>query len=221
MHNWSIAIAVSILSSFVINVYAIESEAQQIEFAPNSQDRQDARTRQINFTLNTQSAQTFADLMQQAELVATNLIQQGFAQSSSVQEMSVSILAERNGQEAPLLMSNVSRPDWQKQPIIPQWTRYFYSSAALLGFLNPSSDPSSSPPNQEAARQLPSPTQPSSGSTPPTSEQPSPSTPVSVPTPPTISPSTTRTTPPAPPSPVPETSRPGGASLEENDPGYR
>lgn len=216
MRHWSIAIAVSILSS-VINVDAIKSEAQQIEFAPNSQDRQDAQTRQINFTLNTQSAQTFADLMQQAELVATNLIQQGFAQSPSVQKMSVSILAERNGQQAPLLMSKVSRPDWQKQPIVPQWTRYFYSSAALLGFLNPNLE--ASPSNPEAARQFP-PTQPSEP-TPPTSEQPSPSTPVSVPTPPAISPSTTQTTPPAPPSPTPNTSRPGGASLEENDPGYR
>jgi hypothetical protein len=211
MRHWSILIAIPILSSFIIDLRAVGSETQQIEFAPNSQGRQDAQTRQINFTLNTQSAQTFADLMQQAELVATNLIRQGFAQNPSVKEMSVSILAERNGQEVPLLMSKVARPDWHKQPIVPQWTRYFYSSAVLLGFLNPSSEPS--PPSEPGAKQFPStPAQPPSQPT-PTSGQP---------TPPAASPSPTPKTPPAPPSsPASETSRPGGASLEENDPGYR
>lgn len=96
-----------------------------------------AENRQIAFTLSSQSNQTFAALTQQAESLAKNLVEQAFAQSPSVTEVSVTIMGEHNGQEVPLLFSTVSRSNWQKEPRIQPWTHYASNSATLLGFLKP------------------------------------------------------------------------------------
>ena len=96
-----------------------------------------AESRQLNFTLSSQGNQTFAALMQQAEFLAANLTKQEFAKSSSFTEVSVTIVAEHNGQEVPLLFSTVSRSNWQKKPRIQPWIRYASSSARLLGFVKP------------------------------------------------------------------------------------
>jgi hypothetical protein len=250
---------VSIASSLAIFASPVAADpTQSIDIAPNSQSHQDTQTKRIIFTLNTHSIQNFAGLMQKAELMATNLIRQGFAESPSIKEMSVSVLGERNGQEVPLLVAKVSRSDWQRQPILQQWTKYFSSSAALLGFVKPlpKSPPSSPAPatvrRSRRPRAQPSSTpttptfvQPSSTPTAPGFGQPSPSTPEqpsstptapgfgqpspSTPPPPPgqpgyLSPSPTPTTPSTSPSPPASgTSSPGsgGASVEQDDPGYR
>lgn len=144
MPNWSILGAVSILSSLGM-------------FAPPAW----AETKQIDFTLSSQSNQTFAVLMQQAKFLATSFIEQGFAESPGITEISVSILGERNGQQARLLFSTVSRSDWQRQPKIQEWTRYFGSSASLLGFKKPQVQQFASPASEGTFVQQ---------STPPTSE---------------------------------------------------
>lgn len=95
------------------------------------------RPRQIDFTLSSQGNQTFADLMQQAEALAGNLVEQAFAKSPSLTEVSVTIVGEHNGQEVPLLVARVSRSNWQKEPRIQSWTRYASNSATLLGFSKP------------------------------------------------------------------------------------
>lgn len=75
--------------------------------------------------------------MQQAEALARKLVEQAFAQSSSLLEVSITIVGEHNGQEVPLLDSRVSRSNWQKEPRIQTWTRYASNSATLLGFSKP------------------------------------------------------------------------------------
>lgn len=110
-----------------------------------SQSNQTAETKQIDFTLRSQSDQTFSALMQQAEVQATSLIKQAFAESPSITEVSVRILGERDGQQAPLLSSRVSRLNWQRQPRIQQWTKYFGSSAMLLNFSKPQAKHFTSP----------------------------------------------------------------------------
>ncbi len=259
---------VSIASSLAIFASPVAADPTQIiDIAPNSQSHQDTQTKRVIFTLNTHSIQNFAGLMQKAELMATNLMRQGFAESPSIKEMSVSILGERNGQEVPLLVAKVSRSDWQRQPILQQWTKYFSSSAALLGFVKPPSKSPPSSPAPAAVRRSPRPrAQPSSTPTTPTFVQPSPSAPApgqpssptapgfgqpspsapgqppstptapgfgqpspsTLPPPPgqsgNLSPSPTPTTPStSPSSPASGTSSPGsgGASVEQDDPGYR
>lgn len=96
-----------------------------------------AEPRQIEFTLSSQGSQDFETMMQQAESVVDTLIQQSFAEDSTVTEVSVMILGEHNGQQAPLLSSKVSRADWQQKPRVQVWTQYFRSAAVLLGFVKP------------------------------------------------------------------------------------
>ncbi len=160
-------------------------------------------TRQIDVTLKTTEGQTFNQLIQQAEIQAVSLIEQEFANDSSIAEIAVTILGDRQGQQVPLLFSKVSRTDWQQQPIIGQWTKYFATSAVLLGFNQPQKTP--------APQTQPIPNT-QNNNLPPTSPRPS-----SLPPAPPI-PNNSR-----PPTPSPNNAPPasGGASLEETDPGYR
>lgn len=114
---------VGLLSIFLSNLGAIAAPSW-------------AEPRQI-VKLSSQGNQTFAGLMQQAEALARKLVEQAFAQSPSLTEVSITIVGERNGQEVPLLYSRVSRSNWQKEPRIQTWTRYPSNSAILLGFSKP------------------------------------------------------------------------------------
>lgn len=181
-----------------------------------------AEMKRIDHTLKSEPNQTFTTLMQQAESLATSLVAQGFAEDN-ITEVSVNILGERHGQQVPLLFSRVSRADWQKQTGIQQWTRYFRTSAVLLGFHKPEE------PNHSPISAFPNPTSEPGAN--PTSvdssiQQPlSPSPAIQQPTlnPTSVTPSTGNTieqiTPPA--SNSPNNSLLRGASPEESDPGYR
>ena len=164
----------------------VTAQTEQIDLANLS--------RQIDVTLKTQDNQTFNELIQQAEIKAISLIKQEFASSPSITEIAVTILGDRQGQQVPLLFSRVSRSNWQLQPTIRQWTKYFPTSAVLLGFNQPQKNP-----------------------TPPA--QPAPITPINQRITPTTTPS--NSTPAAPTAPNNATTAPSGASLEETDPGYR
>ena len=150
-------------------------------------------SRQIDVTLKTQDNQTFNELIQQAEIQAISLIEQEFAANSRTTEIAVTILGERQGQQVPLLSSRVSRSQWQLQPIIRQWTRYFATSAVLLGFNQPQRTPA--PP----AQSIPNP---------PRNQR---VTPTTTPSNSVLPVPSSNNAPPA----------PKGASLEETDPGYR
>jgi len=179
------------------------AQTQKIDF--NATQNQTANLKQIDYTLVIQQGQTFAELIRQAELQATNLVEQEFAADPDIAEISINIVGDRAGQQAPLLQARVSRASWQQQPTIRQWTKYFATSAVLLGFNNPERTPSAAPENPTTPRQQPiNPPPPPSNSTLP-STPPAPNTP-------------SQSNSPASPNP----SQPGGgASLEESDPGYR
>ena len=173
-----------------------------------------ASTQQIDVTLKTQNNQTFNQLIQQAEVQAVDLIEQEFATNPKVTEIAVNILGDRQGQQVPILSSRVSRSNWQQQPIISQWTKYFTTSAVLLGFNQPQKTPTtqqqstpSNPPTPSASQAQSTP------SNPPVPSAPQPSSPSGA----TPSNSTSST----PPSPNNAAPASGGASLEESDPGYR
>ena len=89
------------------------------------------------FVLSAQGSQNFDALMRQAESIALEFIEQSFAQSPSVTEVSVMVVGEYNGQEVPLLSSRVSRSSWQAEPRLYAWTQYFGSAEILLGFIKP------------------------------------------------------------------------------------
>ena len=96
-----------------------------------------AEPKQISILLSSQGNQDFETLMQQAESVAGNFIQQVFAESPEITEVSITIVGEHNGQQLPLLSSNVSRSNWQTKPNVQVWSRYFGTAESLLGFVKP------------------------------------------------------------------------------------
>lgn len=115
----------------------------------------EAEIGQLNFILTSYNIQDFKSLIQQAESLAKTSIEQQFADNPSFTEVSVMILGQRNGQIVPILSSKVSRSNWQKEPRIYKWTRYFGSSEVLLGFKEPQASQSGSRAAQLAPRTAP------------------------------------------------------------------
>lgn len=187
-----------------------------------------AEIKRIEYTLRSQPNQTFTTLMQEAESLASNLVEQGFAENN-VTEVSVNILGERHGQQVPLLSSRVARADWQKQPGIQQWTRYFRTSAVLLGFYKPE-EPNQSPISAFPNSTSESVSNPTSGDSAIQQRSLPPGIPASIqqqiPNP-TSGDSAIQQPPPSPTNPIPQMNPTtpntplGGASPEESDPGYR
>ncbi|MGV0024316.1 hypothetical protein [Phormidesmis priestleyi] len=91
-----------------------------------------AANRQIERLINAQG-DDFTTLMQQANTIARDLINQSFADPTTT-EVSLKVSGEREGQIAPLLSISVSRQDWQTRSSVQQWARYFGGSTTLLGF---------------------------------------------------------------------------------------
>ncbi len=90
-----------------------------------------------NFILNSEGSQSFESLLQQAQDLASNSIEQEFAENPETTEVSVMVLGEHQGQIVPLLRSQVTRVQWQRDSRIHRWTRYFANnSKVLLGFNN-------------------------------------------------------------------------------------
>lgn len=194
-------VGAALISISLGTIASLQAQTPQPDYT-SSWQAQNANFKQVDFTLKAQKEQTFSQLIQQAELQATNLVEQEFAANPSVTEVAVNILGDRDGQQAPLLIARVSRNNWQQQPAIRQWTKYFATSAVLLGFNEPAPAPSAAPETPTTQRQQPS------NSTVQPSSSPSPSTP-----PPSNLPAS--------PNSSPNNSQPSGASLEESDPGYR
>lgn len=104
---------------------------------PNITNATQANKNESLVTIATNNNQTFATLIQQAELLASKSIEQKFLETQDVTEVSVTVVGERNGQEVPLLFAKVSRFDWQAEPKIQHWAKYFGGAEVLLGFLEP------------------------------------------------------------------------------------
>lgn len=103
-----------------------------------------AETIERSLLLSSNNNQSFKTFLQQAEDLAINSIEQEFTVNHEVTEVSITILGESNGQIAPLLRSNVSRTQWQRDARISRWTKYFtVNSGVLLGFYNSSASHSS------------------------------------------------------------------------------
>lgn len=103
-----------------------------------------AETGQLNLTLSSQENQNFQTLVQEAEALAKKSIQQTFQSNPEITDLSVNILGEHYGQLVPLLSVKVSQPNWQKDPRIQPWTKYFGNAAQLLGFVKYSQPASTS-----------------------------------------------------------------------------
>ena len=71
------------------------------------------------------------DLISQAESMVSREIIRNFDSDPSLAEVEVVVLGSRNGDVIPVLTTTVSRTQWQENPQVSAWTKY-YSSYALI-----------------------------------------------------------------------------------------
>lgn len=113
-----------------------------------------AETKQLNLTFSSQENQSFQTLVQEAEALAKKSIQQTFQSNPEVTDFTVNVMGEHYGQLVPLLSVTVTQTNWQKNPKVQPWTKYFSSDAQLLGFVK-FSQPASAPQSTVVSQYVP------------------------------------------------------------------
>ncbi len=93
-----------------------------------------AYTARVNLTLDRQSTETYDTLLRRAEAAGRAAVQRSFDQDILVTDVAVIIVAQNQGQIAPILSLQVSRPQWSRRPDTQSWTTYFPNAQLLLGF---------------------------------------------------------------------------------------
>ena len=74
-----------ILGSWAIAIFpAAANPVQVVDFTRNSQTLQNTQSKQVDFTVNITRPQSFAELIQQAEIIAANLTRLGFQENSKL-----------------------------------------------------------------------------------------------------------------------------------------
>ena len=71
------------------------------------------------------------DLISRAESMVSQEIDRHFDADSSLTGIEIAVLGNRNGDVIPVLTTAVSRTQWQENPQVSAWTKY-YSAHALL-----------------------------------------------------------------------------------------
>ncbi len=95
-----------------------------------------ADTARLNLSLDRQPNETYESLVRRAEAVATAATQARFGQDSGVEDVSVTVAAQNQGQIVPVLSLQVSRSQWYGSPYTKPWAKYFANAKALLRFEN-------------------------------------------------------------------------------------
>ncbi|EAW38531.1 hypothetical protein [Lyngbya sp. PCC 8106] len=106
-----------------------------------------ADERHLTIDANTPS---YNVLVQKAETLAKQSIEQAFQENSTLESMTIMILGERGGQTVPILRARVTRSQWQANSDVSELTRYFIRSESLLGY-------NQATPNESATRSASSP----------------------------------------------------------------
>lgn len=128
-----------------------------------------AETKKTSQLIDSNNNNSYKILVKQAEDLAKNTVNQEFQNNPEITEITVTILGERDSQIVPVLRLTVSRSEWQKNPDIDEFTRYFADAKFLLKFENNSTATSDSQPkipNSSPQTPVPPPPPPSSDSQP-------------------------------------------------------
>lgn len=72
------------------------------------------------------------NLVRQAESLLAEAINRQFSQNASLSTLQVEVMGDRNGEIIPVLTVTVSRAQWQANPQVSAWSRYYNASYALL-----------------------------------------------------------------------------------------
>lgn len=85
----------------------------------------------VDFSIN-RDVFSEREIVLEAELLASQTINQQFSQDPALTAVEVVVMANRNGEVMPLLEATVSRDEWRSQPTISAWTRYYNASFELV-----------------------------------------------------------------------------------------
>jgi hypothetical protein len=71
-------------------------------------------------------------LIAQAESLLGEAISRQFSQNANLSTLQVDVVGDRHGEIIPVLTVTVSRAQWQANPQVSAWSRYYSASYALL-----------------------------------------------------------------------------------------
>ncbi|MFM2433140.1 MAG: hypothetical protein RLZZ511_4354, partial [Cyanobacteriota bacterium] len=76
--------------------------------------------------------ETYQSMIRRAEIVARAAAQRSFDRDILMSEVSIMVIGEYQGAEAPLLMLEVSRQNWRQRPDTRRWATYYRTAKQLL-----------------------------------------------------------------------------------------
>jgi hypothetical protein len=76
--------------------------------------------------------ETYQSIIRRAEIVARAAAQRSFDRDILISEVSIMVIGEYQGAEAPLLMLEVSRQNWRQRPDTRRWATYYRTAKQLL-----------------------------------------------------------------------------------------
>ncbi|MEQ9359364.1 hypothetical protein [Coleofasciculus sp. F4-SAH-05] len=109
-----------------------------------------AYTARVEVALSSQPDESYANFLRRAEAIARAAAQRSFDGDILVTDVAVTIIGEHNNAIAPIMLLEVSRPNWKRRPIVSFWATYFPGTQSLLDFSQPSG---SNPPAESEANQ--------------------------------------------------------------------
>ena len=125
-----------------------------------------ASAKKTSLLIESNNNNSYKNLVEQAEKLAQKTINQEFANNPEITEITITILGERRSQIVPVIRSTVSRAEWQKNPNIDDFTRYFADAKLLLKFEDDSNISDNQPQVPNSSPQIPAPPPPSPNSQP-------------------------------------------------------
>jgi hypothetical protein len=115
-----------------------------------------AYTATVDIEVEPRVNESYETLLRRAESIVRAAAQRSFDQDILVTEVSITILAQREGATVPLMTMQVSRPQWRSRPDPKYWANYFRSAQTFLQFDQPGGTPTPQP----ASTPTPAPTAP-------------------------------------------------------------
>ncbi len=88
----------------------------------------------VDVNLNRQPGETYQTMLARGLAVARAAVQRSFDKDILITEVKVTISGENKGAIAPIMMVEVTRQEWNKQPDAQFWVSYMPNAEALLNF---------------------------------------------------------------------------------------
>jgi hypothetical protein len=86
----------------------------------------------VDVRLDRLKDETYQSLIRRAEIIARAAAQRSFDRDILMGEVSIMVLGEYQGAEAPLLLLEVSRENWRQRPDTRRWATYYRTAKRLL-----------------------------------------------------------------------------------------